>query len=154
MLPHFGSRRISAIINADIAQWIAALASIPTVRAGTPLHPSTVKHAFIAANKVFRDAMKHRYISYNPAAGTDLPTTRTVEPFEPMFLAPNDIEALVEELHASEPDGLMVRVAAYTGLRSEELQALQIRDVNLLRRTLEVRRTMVRTSAGRGRGHP
>ncbi|WP_327055396.1 site-specific integrase [Glaciihabitans sp. GrIS 2.15] len=65
-----------------------------------------------------------------------------------MFLSPIDIEALATELDSYAPDGLFVRLAAYTGLRSGEIQALQIRDVNLMQRQLEVRRTSVRTSAG------
>ncbi len=154
VLPHLGSRRISTITNADVEQWIAQLCKTATVRKGTPLHPSTVKHAFVAANKVFRYAMKHRLISHNPATGNDLPTARRVDSFEPMFLTQRELEALAAELDASGPDGLMVRVAGYTGLRSGELQALQIRDVNLLRRTLEVRRTMVRTSEGWVEGTP
>jgi integrase len=154
VLPTLGTRRIATISSADIEKWIADLALTKTARAKTPLHPSTIKHAFIAANKVFRYAIKHRLISHNPATGTDLPTVQHAQQFAPVFLSAPEIEALAAELDANAPDGLFVRLAAYTGLRSGEIQALQIRDVNLLRKQLEVRRTLVRTKDGWHEGTP
>ena len=143
--PALGTKRIGAISNADIEKWILALTETITVRTQTPLHPSTIKHAFVAANKVFRYAIKHRLITHNPATGTDLPKIQHAQRFEPVFLSPPEIEALASQLDSHAPDGLFVRVAAYTGLRAAEIMALQIRDVNLLRRQIEVRRTLVRT---------
>ena len=152
--PEFASRRISTITTLDVEKWIAKLAATVSERTGNPLHPSTIKHAFIATNKVFRYAIKHRYITRNPATGTDLPTVQHADKFEPIFLSPGEIESLAAELDSHAPDGLFVRLAAYTGLRSGEIQALQIRDVNLMRRQLEVRRTMARTAAGWQEGSP
>lgn len=152
--PEFGSRRIGSITSADIEKWIAKLAATPTARAKTPLHPSTIKHAFVSTNKVFRYAIKHRLISHNPATGTDLPSVQLAQSFNPVFLSPDEIEALAAELDGNAPDGLFVRLAAFTGLRSGEIQALQIRDVNLLRRQLEVRRTLFRTKDGMTEGTP
>jgi integrase len=146
--PALGSRRIGSITSADMEKWIATLAKTKTVRTGTPLHPSTIKHAFVAANKVFRYAIKHRLITHNPATGTDLPKVQHAQRFEPTFLSPAEIEALAEELDSNAPDGLFVRLAAFTGLRAAEIMALQIRDVNLMRRQIEVRRTLVRTKDG------
>ena len=143
-----GAQRIGAITNADIEKWIAKLSTTLTARTKTPLHPSTIKHAFVAANKVFRYAIKHRLISHNPATGTDLPKVQHAQRFDAVFLSPTEIEALAAELDNNPPDGLFVRLAAYTGLRAAEIMALQIRDVNLMRRQIEVRRTLVRTSEG------
>jgi integrase len=143
--PTFGSRRISTITSAQIERWLSALAETPAARTGTPLHPSTIKHAFVAANKVFRYAIKHRIISHNPATGADLPMSHKPDEAAPMFLSPAEIEALASELDNAAPDGLFVRMAAYTGLRAGEIQALQIRDVNLLRRSVQVRRTLARS---------
>jgi integrase len=148
VFPTLGGYRIGAITGQHIEQWIADLAETLTTRTGEPLHPSTIKHAFIAANKVFRYAIKHRLISHNPATGTSLPRIQHAQRFEPTFLAPDEIERLAAALDAHAPDGLFVRVAAYTGLRAGELLALQVRDMNLLRRKIEVRRTLVRTSDG------
>jgi len=129
VFPALGSKRIGTISNADIEQWILALTETATVRTQTPLHPITIKHAFVAANKVFWYAIKHRLISHNPATGTDLPKIRHAQRFEPVFLSPPEIEAVAAQLDTHAPDGLFVRVAAYTGLRAAEIMALQIRDV-------------------------
>jgi integrase len=47
-----------------------------------------------------------------------------------------------------------VRFAVYTGLRAGELAALRIRDVNFLRRHVEVRRTVQGTRGGWSFGTP
>jgi integrase len=148
VFPTLGARRISTITSEDLEKWISKLAKTPSTRGAGTLHPSTIKHAFVAVNKVFRYAIKHRYISHNPATGIDLPKVQHKDAFAPVFLSPEEITALGAALDAHAPDGLFVRLAAYTGLRSGEIQALQVRDVNLMRKQLHVRRTLVRTSDG------
>ncbi|MFM9918266.1 tyrosine-type recombinase/integrase [Lacisediminihabitans sp. H27-G8] len=154
VFPTLGSKRIGAITNSDIEKWIAKLTETKTVRTKEPLHPSTIKHAFVSANKVFRYAIKHRLISHNPATGTDLPKVQHAQRFSPVFLSPAEVERLATKLDASAPDGLFVRLASYTGLRAAEIIALQIRDVNLMRRQIEVKRTLVRTKDGWGEDSP
>jgi integrase len=147
VLPEFGSRRISTIQLADVEAWIARLAATPTGK-GTTLHPSTIRHAFIAANKVFKHAARHRLISHNPATGASLPRIQHEQRFEPLFLTPAEVEALAGHLASAHPDDLFVRFAAYTGLRAGEMLGLQVRDINLFRRTVDVRRTLTRTAEG------
>jgi hypothetical protein len=103
--PALGTKRIGAISTADIEKWILALTETVTLRTQTPLHPSTIKHAFVAANKVFRYAIKHRLITHNPATGTDLPKIQHAQQFEPIFLSPPEIEALAAQLDAHAPTG-------------------------------------------------
>ncbi len=148
VFPHLGSRRIGSITSEDVERWIGELSVTPTARGGEPLHPSTVKHAFIAANKVFRYAIRHRLITHNPATGTELPRVQHDATFAPQFLSGAEVEALAEALSASAPDDLIVRVASYCGLRSGELQALRVGDVDVHRRRIRVQRTLVRTKKG------
>ncbi|PPG64178.1 hypothetical protein C5C27_04090 [Rathayibacter sp. AY2B7] len=148
VFPALGARRISTITSEDIEKWVSKLAQTPTTRGDATLHPSTIKHAVVSANKVFRYAIKHRLIVHNPVTGVDLPKVQHAQTFEALFLSPAEVTALGAALDDHAPDGLFVRLAAYTGLRSGEIQALQVRDVNLMRRQLEVRRTLVRTSEG------
>ncbi|MFT2706259.1 site-specific integrase [Clavibacter zhangzhiyongii] len=70
------------------------------------------------------------------------------------FLSAPAVKALVSALDDRAPDGLLVRLTALTGSSAGEIQGLQIRDVNLLRKTLSVRRTRVRTMAGWQVGTP
>jgi integrase len=74
--------------------------------------------------------------------------------FEPIFLNAAEVEELAGNLDARHPEGLFLRVAAYTGLRAGEMQGLQLRDVNVLRRRIEVRRTLVRVKGGWREGSP
>lgn len=148
VLPTFDKRRISSITSEDVEQWIARLASTPTQRGGKPLRPSTVKHAFIAANKVFRYALRHRLIGHNPATGTVLPRVQHNEKFAPQFLSGAEVEALAAALSGPAPDDLLVRVGAYCGLRAGELVALRAGDVDVHRERIRVQRTLVRTQEG------
>ncbi|WP_309615609.1 site-specific integrase [Salinibacterium sp.] len=148
VFPYLGSRRIGSITSEDVERWIAELAVTPTARSGIPLHPSTVKHAFIAANKVFRYAIRHRLITHNPATGTELPRVQHDATFAPQFLSGAEVEALMAALADCTPDDVSVMVAAYCGLRLGEMQALRVGDVDVLRNWIKVQRTLVRTKAG------
>ncbi|WP_170119784.1 hypothetical protein [Branchiibius hedensis] len=51
---------------------------------------------------------------------------------------------MAAELADAPPAALMVRFASFTGLRAGEMTGLQIRDVNLFKRTVSVERTVQR----------
>lgn len=121
---------------------------MPTARGSEPLHPSTVKHAFIAANKVFRYAIRHRLITHNPATRTELPRVQHDATLAPQFLSGAEAEALVSALAGWTPDDVFVLVAAYCGLRSGEIQALRVGDVDVQRSRIKVQRTLVETKDG------
>ena len=115
------------------------------------LSPSSIRGAYISLSKVFAYATKHRLIATNPCAVVDKPRVTKVER---AFLEPAQVRAVARKLDAFEPYGLIVRFAAYTGLREGELAALRIRDVNLLHRRIEVRRTLYRVKGGWEIGTP
>jgi len=62
--------------------------------------------------------------------------------FAPVFLTGPQIEALADRLDEQHPYGLLVRFAAYTGLRAAEMAGLRVRDVNLKAAHVEVRRSL------------
>ncbi len=120
-------------------KWVAELSA-------KGLAPATVRNTYVALNKVFRYALRHNHVTRNPCTGTPLP--RTVRKFESRFLTPYEVEALAAELDAYPPYGLLVRLAVYTGLRAAEIAGLQVRDLDLMRRRLTVRRTVQRVEGG------
>lgn len=137
VLPALGGKRIAALTSADVELWVADLHA-------SGLAPATVRNTFVALNKVCRYAVRHRYIAQNPCAGTILPTSVK---YEAATLTAPEVEAVAAYLDAEYPDaayGLLVRTAAYTGLRAAELAGLRIRDVNLLRQEIRVARTLQR----------
>lgn len=138
VLPVFGSRRITSVTSQEIERWVADL----TVKG---LSPASVRGTFVALNKALRYAQRHDLVAKNPCAGTELPRG---DAKEMRCLTPAQVETLAQELDTYAPYGLLVRFAAYTGLRAGELAGLQVRDVNLLRKTVRVERTLQRVKGG------
>ncbi len=143
--PVFGARRISTITSLEVEQWLAGMQAKVSGRTGRPLTSATVRGTMIALSKVFGYALKHRLIAVNPCDAVDMPRKATAAP---MFLEAWQVEKLATELDRFAPYGLMVRFAAYSGLRAGELSALRIRDINFLRKHVEVRRTVQRAKGG------
>jgi integrase len=137
ILPEFGSRKISTVTRAEVQAWIAKLH-------GAGLSPATVQHHYVALKKAFRHAEHDRLITYNPCNGVKLPKNHSADDFEPVFLTPAKVEAVAGHLDAQEPYGLLVRFAAYTGLRAAELAGLRMRDVDLKNGHVNVRQTLQR----------
>jgi integrase len=139
VLPTFGPRRITSVTSQEVEAWVASLTA-------KGLSPASVRGTCVALNKMFRYAQRHDLVAKNPCAGTELPRS----PVQEMrCLTPAQVEMLASELDKHDPYGLLVRFAAYTGLRAGELAGLQVRDVNLLRKTVRVERTLQRA---RGEG--
>lgn len=149
--PTFGDRRINTITSLDVEAWMAELEAKTSPHTKQPLSASTRRGIVIALSKVFRYALKHRLINANPCAVIDKPT---VIRDEPVFLQPGEVGGIIAALGEREPVyALAVRFAAYTGLRPGELEALRIRDINFLRRHVEVRR-QAQYMAGAGWSYP
>lgn len=137
ILPALGSRRITSVTSQDVERWVADLQT-----AG--LSPATIRNHYVALNKVFRYARRHRLLTHNPCEGVELPRDHTGEGFEPIFLTASEVERVATELDSAHPYGLLVRFAAYTGLRAGEIAGLRVRDVNLFAGHIEVRQTLQR----------
>ncbi|MGN7964914.1 tyrosine-type recombinase/integrase [Microbacterium sp. 22179] len=151
ILPVFGARRINTITSIEIEVWLTDMRTKMSKRTKKPLSASSIHGAYISLSKVFAYAVKHRLIATNPCAVVDKPR---VAKEERGFLDSSQVNALATKLDAYAPYGLIVRFAAYTGLREGELAALRIRDVNLLHRRVEVRRTVHRVKGGWEVGTP
>jgi integrase len=150
IIPTLGSKRISTLTSADVEQWVAELTQTLCAAKGrnaTPaqtLSAATVRNTFIALNKVCRYAVRHRYMAANPCTGTVLPKASLAKTFHPRFLTAAEVELIAAQLKAHAPYDLIVRFAAYTGLRAGELAALRIRDINLLKKEVRVERNVQR----------
>ncbi|MFC6356697.1 tyrosine-type recombinase/integrase [Luethyella okanaganae] len=124
--PAFGARRITTITSMDVEAWAADLRTKVAPKTGRPYPASSVR-TMIALSKVFKYAQRHRLITVNPCTGVERP--RVVRE-EPVFLSPVQVERVADWLDVVPPCGLIIRFAAYTGLRPGELEALRIRDTN------------------------
>lgn len=128
--PTFGNRRISQIKTMDVEAWLADQRAATSPKTKRPYSQSSIGSRYVVLASVFKYAVQLRLIGVDPCIPVRIPK---VQHHELIFLAPEQVNAVVVALDAEEPDGL-VQFAAYTGLRAGELMGLRIRDVNLFAR--------------------
>lgn len=140
--PFFGRRAVSTIVASDVRRLLSEMAA-----AGAA--PGTIRSAFNVTRLVLGTALQSGAIRANPCAGIRQPRSSQREMH---FLTPDQVELLAEAVanppvatgggehrRSSYPAfGLLVRVAAYTGLRAGELGAVRVRRVDPLHGTIHV----------------
>lgn len=126
ILPVFERAPLAAIDMLAVREWVAAL-----VEHG--LSASRIRNAHQVLSQILAAAVEDRRIVRNPAAGVRLP--RIIRR-EMHFLSARQVEELAEAIDPRYR--MLVRFAAYSGLRAGELAALRVRHLNLLRGTCEV----------------
>ncbi|WP_231377424.1 tyrosine-type recombinase/integrase [Arthrobacter sp. 162MFSha1.1] len=109
------------------------------------LAAGTIKTRFNNVRSVLHGARNDRLIATDPANGVTLPRGR--KPEHAMAIpSPSDVGRL---LSASEPwFRPFVAMCAFAGLRLGEAAAVQLADIDFLRRTLSVQRQVQRAGAG------
>jgi integrase len=135
---------LSSLSIASVKQNGAFALAKPNVN-GEARSETSVLGTYKALAKVFSYALKHRLITYNPCVAVEKPRADTQEAH---FLSRAEVERLAATLDEQPPYGLMVRLAADTGLRAGELAALRARDIDLLHKEVRVHQNMTHTSAG------
>lgn len=127
VLPVFAERPVGRISYRDAKQFVSGLAA-------KDLAPGTIGEARKILRLVLQEALRADAISRNPADGLRVPRG---ERQEMVFLTPDQVFALAREVAnpprpARHPQqqwpayGLLVRFAAFTGLRAGEIGALRI----------------------------
>ena len=111
------------------------------------LSPSSVRQIHAVIRAAFRQGVKWRFVTYNPAvdASPGSLTTKTVT-------APtvSEVQKMIEAAEADDPDmAALIAVAAVTGARRGELCGLRWGDVDWSNLTI----TFERSVAVMGRGH-
>ena len=141
VLPAFRNRTVSSITYRDCRQFVDGLLA-------KGYAPGTVGEARKILRLILREALRSDAIRRNPADGLRVPRG---ERQEMMFLTHDEVLALAHEitnppkhpgggnrLRTYPQYGLLVRLAALTGMRAGEIAALRVGRVNPLRRTIEV----------------
>ena len=130
----FGATPLRDIPQGDILDFLTHL------RLHGNLSISTVNRYTSLLSVSFKVAIAKGFARTNPVAG--IPRAREEEHPVP-FVSSGDVERLVAEARDWR-FGALLRVLADTGLRRSEALALTWRDVNLVRRTILVRRSKTR----------
>jgi integrase len=138
LLPRFGQMPLASIDPLMIETWVVALTD-------RGLSPSRIRQAHQLLGMILKAAVRARRLATNPAEGTPLPRA-TRRP--PRFLTADQVDELAALVPARYE--ALIHVLAYGGLRWAECVGLRLRNVNLLRRRIEVVETL---SEVRGRLH-
>jgi integrase len=117
------------IVNLDRVALRRFVADLVQTGAGA----STVRIALHVARSVLELAVDAGALKGNPAVGVKLPRG---EKTDKLFLTPDQIEDLAHIIKA--PSGVLVRFAAYSGLRAGEIGALRMGRLDLPNLTVEV----------------
>jgi integrase len=133
ILPTFGRRPIGSITPEEVREWVAALVA-------TGLSADTVKAVFLTASQVFDTAEVDRVIGRSPCIPMRRKLPKPKVRAEILYLDDHQVEALAEVI---EPRyRALVIMAAYTGARAGELEALRVERVNWLRRRFHIVETL------------
>lgn len=136
-IPLLGHYRLADLTVDDVDRALASLR-----RQGTRpkrLSPSSVRRIHATLRSALNDAVRRRVIPYNPAALAELEPTRRpkVRPWEP-----EELGAFLDA-SAGHRLGVLFEVLAMTGLRRGEVVGLRWGDVDLGKRVLWVRQSVV-----------
>lgn len=156
--PKWGRVPVKDVTASDVEGWISQLIAgkAPTERLGNrtskPLSASSVLRAVGVLAGILDDAKRDGRIPSNPARGAqNLP--RKVSGKRRRYLTDAEVIALAEAIDDPVRSTLVV-LLAYTGLRWSEAIGLRVRDLNMLRRRLHVRRAVVEIDGVFHEGEP
>jgi integrase len=133
----FSDLELNKIRTSHVEGWVKQMSQT--------LAPSTIHTRVTNVRGVFRAAVRDRVIAVDPSAGVRLPRLRKREA-QMRIPTPAEVRALLET--ADERFRPLIAVCAFAGLRLGEAAALQLGDVDFLRRTIAVRRQVQRENGG------
>lgn len=145
--PRWARRRARDVTTDDVRAWIADLV-------GGGLALASARKALQVLSKAMAYAVERGWAATSPCAPVEKKWSKTNRNATPMTdgehvaLTVEQIDALAAELATEPPFDLLVRFAAWSGLRAGELTALRIQDVNALVGEVSVTRTMYRQPGG------
>jgi integrase len=128
--PHLGDIPVDQLTRSRVEQWINTLSA-------KPLAPKTVenRHSLLSGGMSY--AVREGLVPENPCTGIAMPVA-TGDEGEMVFLEPEEFDLLAAHIPRwYEP---LINLLVLTGLRWGEASALQVGDVDLEGRTIDVRR--------------
>jgi integrase len=134
----FSNVALGELRPSHVEGWVKAMQN-------KPLEASTIKTRFNNVRSVMKAAKRDRVLADDPTERITLPRRRRAESAM-RIPEPLHVGALVRT--ADDDFRAFVALAAFAGLRLGEAAALQIHDVDFLRREIHVRRQVQRANGG------
>ncbi|WP_345892055.1 tyrosine-type recombinase/integrase [Mycolicibacterium sphagni] len=131
--PRWGNTLIADIRPSAIRAWVASIAEEGT-------SATTIENAFGLLRQVLGAAVEDNRIARNPCEGVKLPKRKHSDRG---YLSHEQVVALASSV---ERQGEVVRFLAYTGLGWGEMAALRVQDFDMLRRRVNVSRSVTESS--------
>jgi integrase len=129
----FRDLELRKLRSSHVEQWVKVMS--------TRLAASTIKTRFLSVRSVFRAAIRDRLIATDPTVGVRLPRER--QRVAAMRIpTPEQVGAILAA--ADDRFRVYVAVCAFAGLRRGEASALQVGDVDFLKRRISVCRQVQR----------
>jgi integrase len=127
--PRWGKVPVAEVKTTAVRAWVAKMKRDGV---GVP----TIENSFHVLRGVLATAVEDRRIVVNPCDGVKLPKRRHADRG---YLSHRQVAVLAD---AVERDATVVRFLAYTGLRWGEMAALRVQDFDMLRRRVNVSRSV------------
>ncbi|MDN6199338.1 tyrosine-type recombinase/integrase [Corynebacterium flavescens] len=137
--PAWGRRRVADIQDHQVIAWIAALTTMKGVPQGQeprPVSGSQKKKIADMMSGLLTRAVKMKVIPANPLDGIAKPR---VKPGERRYLNVEEIDAILAAAKTDEVK-LMLEVLLKTGLRVGEAKGLKVKDLDVDRKRIAIRR--------------
>ena len=139
----FADLDLRSVRPSHVEAWVKSMTVASSERSA--LAPSTIKTRFVNVRSVFRATVRDGMIATDPTARVRLPRQRKREA---AMTIPTP-ETVRRILLATEPRfRAFIGLCAFAGLRLGEAAALQVGDVDFLRREIHVRRQVQRVNGG------
>lgn len=133
--PQWGRRRVSEIQEHQVVAWLANLKNKKGVHAGEPLGSSQRRKIALVLHSMLDLAVRLKVVNANPLTA---PAPRQ-KAAERRYLTIEEVDALLAA--APHPQAkLMLEVLLRTGLRIGEAKGLKVKDLDLTRKRLMIRR--------------
>ena len=127
--PEWGAVAVADVRTAAVRAWVAAMKADGL---GVP----GIENAFGLLRQILGAAVEDSRIPRNPCDGVKLPRRKHADRG---YLSHAQVAALAATV---ERDGTAVRILAYTGLRWGEMAALRVQDFDMLRRRVNISRSV------------
>jgi len=109
----------------------------------TNLAKATLQKIKNILNKAFKFAIKNNYIRLNPIDGIIIP--KDAKEAKEIIVLTLDEQSMYIKASKKEPNGLLLRLALYTGMRLGEILALRWENINLDEHTIIIKESMKRS---------
>jgi integrase len=147
IVPYIGRLKIHSVTGERLNALYAELAAHGSAKGGGGLAPATVRRAHVTLHRAFKDAVRWGYLDSNPCEAADPPKLSAhLRPEMKTWTATE----LATFLAAIKNDDWypLYHLIAMTGLRRGEALGLRWCDVDLERRELAVRQTVIQLRDG------